>query len=284
MARNDVREAWMGLAAARRLSRDAAGAAAALGEALTRNVMMPDAAPVAEAIAREAGMPGWCGVLLRWGPSMGTVESGSPARGRLGRPRVARFTPAAFRFSSASGGMEMRGRGEHSPPGEGPDRQSRPARGDSARRRCGRGARGGTKGLGLAPRGPGARPRPERVLIGTGPVPVDRNRYGDGERRAGIARSSARLSRFRGRPWRASPEKSVFAGKMGGICLEAQFIQSASHGGPRPGSRWQRSGPPRPQLSGAGVRRTWWSRCTAIGRKPSPASIACSRRFQPAPA
>lgn len=176
--------------------------------------------------------------LLRWGPSMGTVESGSPARDRLGRPRVARFTPAAFRFSSASGGMEMRRRGEHPPPGEAPDRQSRPARGDSARRRCGRGARGGTTGLGLAPRGPGARPRSECVLIGTGPVPLDRNRYGDGERRAGIARSSARFPGSAGGPGAHLRRSPCLRGRWAGSAWKpnSSSLQATAVRGPGRGA------------------------------------------------
>ncbi len=61
-AENDVREAWLGLATARRRLGDAAGAAVALAAALRRHV--PDAgfAALADAIAREADAAGWCGL------------------------------------------------------------------------------------------------------------------------------------------------------------------------------------------------------------------------------
>ena len=61
-ADNDVREAWLGLATARRRLGDAAGAAAALAAALRRHVPDPGLAALADAIAREAGAPGWCGL------------------------------------------------------------------------------------------------------------------------------------------------------------------------------------------------------------------------------
>ena len=61
-AENDVREAWLGLATARRRLGDAAGAAAALAAALRRHVPDPGFAALADAIAREAGAPGWCGL------------------------------------------------------------------------------------------------------------------------------------------------------------------------------------------------------------------------------
>ena len=61
-AENDVREAWLGLATARRRLGDAAGAAVALAAALRRHVPDPGFAALADAIAREAGAPGWCGL------------------------------------------------------------------------------------------------------------------------------------------------------------------------------------------------------------------------------
>jgi GT2 family glycosyltransferase len=62
----DVRSAWLGLAAARLTLGDAAGAASALAEALARHV--PDAAlctardSLADAVARGAESAGWCGI------------------------------------------------------------------------------------------------------------------------------------------------------------------------------------------------------------------------------
>jgi GT2 family glycosyltransferase len=59
---SDVREAWLGLATARRRLGDAAGAAEALATALRRHVPDPGFATLADLIARDAGAPGWCGV------------------------------------------------------------------------------------------------------------------------------------------------------------------------------------------------------------------------------
>ena len=59
---SDVREAWLGLATARRRLGDAAGAAEALAAALRRHVPDPGFAALADLIARDAGAPGWCGV------------------------------------------------------------------------------------------------------------------------------------------------------------------------------------------------------------------------------
>ncbi len=58
---HDVREAWLALAAACRLGGDPAGAAAALGRALSGHAFDPAAQAMADAVAREAGAPGWCG-------------------------------------------------------------------------------------------------------------------------------------------------------------------------------------------------------------------------------
>ena len=62
-AANDVREAWLGLATVRRRLGDAAGAAAALGELLSRHVPDVGFAPLADGIALAAGAPGWCGLF-----------------------------------------------------------------------------------------------------------------------------------------------------------------------------------------------------------------------------
>ena len=61
-AETDVREAWLGLATARRRLGDATGAAEALAAALRRHVPDPGFAALADAIARDAGAPGWCGL------------------------------------------------------------------------------------------------------------------------------------------------------------------------------------------------------------------------------
>lgn len=65
-ARHDVREAWFGLAAARRNVGDVTGAAAPLAQAFARHVPPADPAlaALADAIAATTGAPGWCGCSL----------------------------------------------------------------------------------------------------------------------------------------------------------------------------------------------------------------------------
>jgi GT2 family glycosyltransferase/glycosyltransferase involved in cell wall biosynthesis len=61
-ARHDLREAWVGLATARRLLGNPAGAAEALVAGLRRHVVDSPTAALAGVIAPEVGAPGWCGV------------------------------------------------------------------------------------------------------------------------------------------------------------------------------------------------------------------------------
>ncbi len=74
-AEHDVREAWLGLATARRRLGDPAGAAKALGEALRRHVVDLGFTNLADAITRDADAPGWCGVT-RDGRRVGTHRDG----------------------------------------------------------------------------------------------------------------------------------------------------------------------------------------------------------------
>jgi GT2 family glycosyltransferase/glycosyltransferase involved in cell wall biosynthesis len=60
--RQDVRQAWLGLAVAALRLADPAAAAEALGRALSRHVSAPDANLAADAIAGAVGAPGWCSV------------------------------------------------------------------------------------------------------------------------------------------------------------------------------------------------------------------------------
>jgi GT2 family glycosyltransferase len=62
--RDDVREAWLGLAATRRLIGQGDAAAAALGQALARHAPPLRAATLDfhDAVARDAGADGWCGL------------------------------------------------------------------------------------------------------------------------------------------------------------------------------------------------------------------------------
>ena len=59
-AASDVREAWFGLAMARRRLGDVSGAATALAEALTRHVPGGGLKALGDTVARDAGAPGWC--------------------------------------------------------------------------------------------------------------------------------------------------------------------------------------------------------------------------------
>jgi len=58
--RVDLREAWLGLAAARRRLGDPAAAATALARVLSRNAPAAGLDALADTITREAGEPGWC--------------------------------------------------------------------------------------------------------------------------------------------------------------------------------------------------------------------------------
>ncbi len=57
-----VREAWLGVAGTSRNLGDRSGAAAALGKALSCFAVAPGFDWLADAVARECGAPGWCGV------------------------------------------------------------------------------------------------------------------------------------------------------------------------------------------------------------------------------
>ena len=59
----DLREAWWGLAGARMLMGDPASAADAVGAALRRHAPPPGTEPIANAVVRALGLPGWCGLL-----------------------------------------------------------------------------------------------------------------------------------------------------------------------------------------------------------------------------
>lgn len=81
---HDLREAWLGLAAARRLDGDPDGAAAALAQALARGAPSPDLAFVeaATAITRDVGAVGWAGLHSNGRMVVALVGNGA-APGRL---------------------------------------------------------------------------------------------------------------------------------------------------------------------------------------------------------
>jgi GT2 family glycosyltransferase/glycosyltransferase involved in cell wall biosynthesis len=119
-ARHDSREAWLGLAAARRAGGDAAGAAAALGALLSRHAVAGDAVPVslADAIAHAAGAPGWCaddgdGVLSVHGVAapefLADGQALRPTRDRAGRLRLPATWAAAWRIEVTARGVPLLG-------------------------------------------------------------------------------------------------------------------------------------------------------------------------------
>lgn len=63
-SRYDTREAWVGLAIARRNMGDLGGAAGAVRSALCRHVPDDSLAGIADVIARQLDLPGWCGVTV----------------------------------------------------------------------------------------------------------------------------------------------------------------------------------------------------------------------------
>ncbi len=95
---DDVREAWMGLIAARHSRQDAPGAAAAMAALLQRHALAPGLAArlgfghTLDLVAAQAGAPGWCGLgsdgrlavhALR--PGLALEATLDPPRGKAGR-------------------------------------------------------------------------------------------------------------------------------------------------------------------------------------------------------
>jgi len=87
---NDVREAWLGLATARRRLGDMAGAAIALSRSLQRHVADPKFGGLADAIAQEAQAPGWCGLSGDCKLTIHPVSAARPLELRLDGRRVNR--------------------------------------------------------------------------------------------------------------------------------------------------------------------------------------------------
>ncbi len=87
-AANDVREAWFGLATARRRLGDVPGAASALASALARHAPDGTLAALSDAIAREAGAPGWCGLSGDGEPTIRPLNDGEGCELRLDGGRI----------------------------------------------------------------------------------------------------------------------------------------------------------------------------------------------------
>jgi glycosyltransferase involved in cell wall biosynthesis len=89
-AAQDLRDAWFGLAAARLRCGDSAGAALALGTALSRHAISPGMAAIADPVTASADGPGWCGLtadgelVLGPDPAQAVILTldGTPLRGR----------------------------------------------------------------------------------------------------------------------------------------------------------------------------------------------------------
>jgi GT2 family glycosyltransferase len=94
--KHDVRQAWLGLAAAHLRLTDPAEAASALAAVLSRHAFEPDATMLAEQIADRMGAAGWCGLN-----SDGTLEILARARTPVqivldGRPIPGKILPRGW--------------------------------------------------------------------------------------------------------------------------------------------------------------------------------------------
>ena len=113
----DVRAAWLGLAAARLSLGDAAGAAEALADALARHVPETGVEALADAIVGAAGAAGWCGIGsdghvviggLIGGRTSGAVQimlDGKPCAG----PALPRAWTRAHEVTVRAGGRHLLG-------------------------------------------------------------------------------------------------------------------------------------------------------------------------------
>jgi GT2 family glycosyltransferase len=95
-----VREAWLGLAAAHRALGDPTAAALALSQALSSFAVVSGLEPLADAIARQVGAPGWCGIF------------GKRLIVRLGHPGVA----ATFQTDDEAAPAKILAPGTHALP------------------------------------------------------------------------------------------------------------------------------------------------------------------------
>ncbi len=96
----DVRDAWHGLATARLLLGDVAGACAAVAKVLSQHAVWPAIFPLADQLARASGSPGWCAltsegavVTYPFGPRLISLRmDGKPIP--IGVPSGASFSTA----------------------------------------------------------------------------------------------------------------------------------------------------------------------------------------------
>ncbi len=110
----DLREAWFGLAAASWRAGDPIGAATALARMLQGYVMpepLSETARLADAICRDAGLSGWCGIAATGTPRRLVVQtSGAKARVRLdGRALRGRDLNAGLLLEAEASGARLLG-------------------------------------------------------------------------------------------------------------------------------------------------------------------------------
>ncbi|MFL5255019.1 MAG: glycosyltransferase [Rhodopila sp.] len=99
-AKYDVRQAWLGLAAARLRLTDRAAAADALARALSRHVLKDETASLARQITASGGSAGWCG-LRSDGRLEAQVVNGDRVRASLdGKPLRGLRLPAGWQHGS----------------------------------------------------------------------------------------------------------------------------------------------------------------------------------------
>ena len=112
--RHDVRQAWLGLAAARLRLAGPDEAAEPLAAALSRHAFSPDIVSLAETIGCRFGSPGWCALRADGGLE---IHVASPETARTTSPETARImSPETARTMSPETARARRTREPHHPP------------------------------------------------------------------------------------------------------------------------------------------------------------------------
>jgi hypothetical protein len=96
----DVRQAWLGLAAARLRLTDPAAAADALAVALSRHVFKDETVPLAHQIALGGGFAGWCGLRSDGRLEVHAADSGRVRVSLDGKPLRGLRLPAGWQRGS----------------------------------------------------------------------------------------------------------------------------------------------------------------------------------------
>ena len=251
---SDVREAWLGLATARRRLGDAAGAAEALAAALRRHVPDPGFAALADAIARDAGAPGWCGMS---GDGKVTLNSPPPhAGGGWGEGAVVTSRRGrGWICVVAADGRELLG-------------SPIDVAAITATVGCVSCRDGGLTGWAWHPGDPSVDPvLTVRPANGRGQTERHRIRHGRPYRQQRPAGSAARFHRAGGRLEAPDADCCTCAVATAGTCSAVRSIRVQNLPSGRHRARRRHR---------AGARRSmWWCRCMAGRRIRSPVSTAC---------